>query len=334
MTSIRTPFDGPRRDPSGRCRRAGWYYWTPSTGSTRCGEDGVAPRGDELPALSFFDEDDEPRRTPRPRRARPAGGGVATADSQTLLIRRAVALVGGILVLLLLLFFVNSCRDRQRENALKDYNRQLSTIATDSASQVGAPFFQLLEQGGGSQPQELQTEISSYRVHGRAAVRAGQAARRAERDARRPAGGPDGARVAPRRPRPDRAADPHRARRRERAGRRGDQRHRGPDGGVHGLRRGLGHARDPVHHQRARGARRSAGRRSAARRSWPAPSGCSRRRSPRCSTSSSPAAAAGGEPTGPGPARIGARLHAATATSSCSPAPRTGSPTSPGPGSS
>jgi hypothetical protein len=113
--------------------------------------------------LSFFDEDNEPRRT-RPRRARPAGGGVATADSQTLLIRRGVALVGGILLLLLLLFFVNSCRDRQRENALKDYNRELSTIATDSARQVGAPFFQLLEQGGGSQPQELQTEISSYRV--------------------------------------------------------------------------------------------------------------------------------------------------------------------------
>jgi hypothetical protein len=114
--------------------------------------------------LSFFDEDDEPRRTPRPRRARPAGGGVATTDSQTLLIRRAVAIVGGILVLLLLLFFVDSCRDRQRDNALKDYNRQLSTIATDSARQVGAPFFQMLEQGGGSQPQDLQTEISSYRV--------------------------------------------------------------------------------------------------------------------------------------------------------------------------
>jgi hypothetical protein len=80
------------------------------------------------------------------------------------LIRRAVALVGGILLLLLLLFFVNSCRDRQRENALKDYNRQLSTIATDSSEQVGKPFFALLEEGGGAQPQELQTDISSYRV--------------------------------------------------------------------------------------------------------------------------------------------------------------------------
>jgi hypothetical protein len=124
-------------------------------------------RGDELPALSFFDEDDEPRRTtPRPRRARPAGGdggGVAT-DSQTLLIRRAVAVIGGIVVLLLLLFFVNSCRNSQRENALKDYNRQLSTIATDSSRQVGAPFFALLAEGAGSSPQELQTQISSLRV--------------------------------------------------------------------------------------------------------------------------------------------------------------------------
>jgi hypothetical protein len=114
--------------------------------------------------LSFFDEDDEPRRTPRPRRARPAGGGVATADSQTLLIRRAVAGIGIVLVLLLLIFFVDSCRDSQRENALKDYNRQLSTIAAESSRQVSAPFFQLLTEGAGTSPQDLQTQISGYRV--------------------------------------------------------------------------------------------------------------------------------------------------------------------------
>jgi hypothetical protein len=122
-------------------------------------------RGDELPALSFFDEDDEPRRTPRPRRARPAGGGgVATADSQTLLIRRAVAGVAIVIVLLALIFLVDSCRDTARENALKDYNRQLSTIAAESARQVSAPFFQLLTEGAGTSPQDLQTQISSYRV--------------------------------------------------------------------------------------------------------------------------------------------------------------------------
>jgi hypothetical protein len=114
--------------------------------------------------LSFFDEDDEPRRTTRPRRARPAGGGVATADSQTLLIRRAVAGVAVVIVLLALVFLVQSCRNTARENALKDYNRQLSTIAAESSRQVSAPFFELLTGGAGISPQELETQISGYRV--------------------------------------------------------------------------------------------------------------------------------------------------------------------------
>jgi hypothetical protein len=112
--------------------------------------------------LSFFDEDDEPRRTtPRPRRGRPTGGGVAT-DSQTLLIRRAVA--GGLALLLIILLgiAVKTCRDSAHKNSLRDYNRQISAIGDDSAKQVGAPFFQLLTEGGA--PQELETSISSYRV--------------------------------------------------------------------------------------------------------------------------------------------------------------------------
>jgi hypothetical protein len=118
-------------------------------------------RGDELPALSFFDEDDEPRRTTRPRRGRPSGGGVAT-DSQTLIIRRAVALGLGLLVVILLGFVIKTCQTSRHENALKDYNRQISAIGDDSARQVGAPFFQLLGESGS--PQDLQTNISSYRV--------------------------------------------------------------------------------------------------------------------------------------------------------------------------
>src|SRR3954465_12509842 len=123
---------------------------------------GAAPRGDELHTLSFFGEADEPSRTtPRPRRGRPSGGGVAT-DSQTLMIRRAVAAGLGLLILVPLFIAVKSCRNSAHENALRDYNRQLSAIGDDSAKQVGAPFFQLLTEGGA--PQDLQTNISSYRV--------------------------------------------------------------------------------------------------------------------------------------------------------------------------
>jgi hypothetical protein len=112
--------------------------------------------------LSFFDEDDEPRRSPRPRRGRPAGG-VATADSQTLLVRRLIAGGLAVLVLVLLVVAVKACRDSQTESALKDYNREVSTIATDSAQQVGGQFFALLGQSSG-QAQDLQSAISSFRV--------------------------------------------------------------------------------------------------------------------------------------------------------------------------
>jgi hypothetical protein len=111
--------------------------------------------------VSFFDEDDETRRAPRPRRA--AGGDVA-ADSQTLLIRRAVAGVVVVLVLLLLVFVVKGCRSSQHESALKDYNSEVSSIAGESARAVGSQFFQLLDQGGSESPQDLQTQIASYRV--------------------------------------------------------------------------------------------------------------------------------------------------------------------------
>jgi hypothetical protein len=78
------------------------------------------------------------------------------------MIRRAVAGGLGLLILVLLFIAVKSCRDSAHENALRDYNREISAIGKDSAEQVGAPFFQLLTAGGA--PQDLQTNISQYRV--------------------------------------------------------------------------------------------------------------------------------------------------------------------------
>ncbi len=112
--------------------------------------------------MSFFDEDDEPRtRSPRPRRA--AGGDVA-ADSQTLLVRRAVAGVAVVAILLLLVFVVRSCQSSAKENALKDYNSEVSSIASESSKQVGTEFFRLLGEGGSESPQDLQTAVSGFEV--------------------------------------------------------------------------------------------------------------------------------------------------------------------------
>jgi hypothetical protein len=114
------------------------------------------------PDVSFFDEDDEPRsRAPRPRRA---AGRDVSADTQTIRVRQAIAAIGLIVILLLLVFVVKGCRNSAKENALKDYNREVSTIASESSKQVGAEFFRLLGQGGSESPQDLQTAISSFRV--------------------------------------------------------------------------------------------------------------------------------------------------------------------------
>ena len=114
--------------------------------------------------MSFFDEDDEPRQTtrpPRPRRASTAGG--TAADSRTLLVRRLVALGLGALVLVLLAVAINSCRESQNRNSLKDYNRKVAAIGTES-QQTGGEFFKLFNQTGGQSPQDLQTAVSGYRV--------------------------------------------------------------------------------------------------------------------------------------------------------------------------
>ena len=68
------------------------------------------------------------------------------------------------LLLILLFIAVRSCASSRQENALKDYNREVSSIVRESDTQVGDPFFQLLGQAGSESPQDLQTNIAGYRV--------------------------------------------------------------------------------------------------------------------------------------------------------------------------
>ena len=126
-----------------------------------------------LHSLSFFDEDDEPRRSPRPRRG--AAVGDPSADQNTLLLRRGIAIGGLILLIVLLFIAVRSCASSRQENALKDYNREVSSIVRDSDTQVGAPFFELLGQAGDESPQDLQTNISGYRVQSEAHLKQARA---------------------------------------------------------------------------------------------------------------------------------------------------------------
>ena len=110
--------------------------------------------------MSFFEEEEEPRTRVRPRRAAPSRGASSAPDRQTVLIRQLVLFGGFILVLALLIFVIDGCRDSARENALKDYNRDVATIVRDSDSQAGKPFFDLLRNPSQG---DLSTLIAGYR---------------------------------------------------------------------------------------------------------------------------------------------------------------------------
>jgi len=80
------------------------------------------------------------------------------------LVRRAVAIGAVVLLLVLLIFALRACASSRKENSLKDYNREVSSIVHESDTQVGAPFFQTLSQASNDSPQDVQTNISGYRV--------------------------------------------------------------------------------------------------------------------------------------------------------------------------
>jgi len=121
--------------------------------------------------VSFFDEGDEPtqvsgrsRRQPRPRRPATASRGRSgPPDRQTLLLRQAAAVGLALLVLILLIFGVRSCANSRKENAMKDYNRNVTAVISDSDSQVGKPFFQLMNNGA-READQLRVQVNQLRL--------------------------------------------------------------------------------------------------------------------------------------------------------------------------
>ena len=114
--------------------------------------------------MSFFEDDDEPRRARSQPRGHAVSGGAAPPDARTLRRRQLVVVAGILLMLILLALLMRGCLDTRADNAVKDYNRAIAGIVRESDTQVGAPFFQLLNEGGGESPQDLATGISGYRV--------------------------------------------------------------------------------------------------------------------------------------------------------------------------
>jgi hypothetical protein len=120
--------------------------------------------------LSFFDEGDEPTRVrsrpARPRRPSTAargGGAGAPPDRQTARVRQAVGLGALAILAILIVLGFKGCLDSRKDNALKDYNRNVTAVINDSDQSVGKPFFQRMSNGA-RDSQGLQVQINQLRL--------------------------------------------------------------------------------------------------------------------------------------------------------------------------
>ncbi len=128
--------------------------------------------------MSFFDDDEEtaprtsaraPRRPvgdrpagaappqrPRPRRPQHTGTSV---DQRTLMMRRRVAAGVAIVVLILIVLLVNGCLKSEKQQSLKDYNREVSAIAQESDAQVAHPLFVALTDSAGKPALDVEQQV-------------------------------------------------------------------------------------------------------------------------------------------------------------------------------
>jgi hypothetical protein len=129
--------------------------------------------------LSFFDDGEatEPRpsaraprpaaaappQRPRPRRAQPAGGSLPL-DQHTVLVRRRVAAGVGVVLLIVIILIVNGCLKSEKQQALKDYNRNVSQLARESEEAVSRPLFSTLTGAGAKSALNVEVQIDQLRI--------------------------------------------------------------------------------------------------------------------------------------------------------------------------
>ena len=82
------------------------------------------------------------------------------------MVRRVAAAAIGLLVIVLLVFGINGCLNSRQEQALKDYNREVSTIVRDADANADA-FFETLSAGGQAST-DVQSEINQLRFRAQA----------------------------------------------------------------------------------------------------------------------------------------------------------------------
>jgi hypothetical protein len=80
------------------------------------------------------------------------------------MVRRRVAAGIGVALLIVIVLVVNGCLKSQKQQALRDYNRNVSQLAEESDSQVSRPFFSTLTGAGGKSALDVEVQIDQLRI--------------------------------------------------------------------------------------------------------------------------------------------------------------------------
>lgn len=115
--------------------------------------------------MSFFDDEpDEPTRVTRPARPRRAAtAGTAHVPPPDVARRRQFVLFAGLaLIIIFIILLARGCAGTRHKNALKDYNRDVTSIVQDSDRNVSRQLFDILEKGGSSQ--DVVASVNQVRV--------------------------------------------------------------------------------------------------------------------------------------------------------------------------
>jgi hypothetical protein len=124
--------------------------------------------------LSFFDDGDEteaqpPSRSPRqpqrpsPRRPQQPSGSLPL-DQHTLMVRRRAAAGIGVVLLIVIILLVNGCLKGQKTQELKDYNREVSTLAQEFDERVSRPLFSALTGAGAKSALNVEVQVNQLRL--------------------------------------------------------------------------------------------------------------------------------------------------------------------------
>ena len=80
------------------------------------------------------------------------------------MVRRLVAAGAGVVLVIVIALLVNSCKQSQKEQSLKDYSSQVSQLGRESETQVGHPLFSTLAGAGAKPALDVEVQVDQLRI--------------------------------------------------------------------------------------------------------------------------------------------------------------------------